>query len=343
MIRRDSAISLLLLLEGLGATLVLVCCWINPGCLLLFNFRASLIHSFEGLRLLRHHHDTVERVLQLYSVSVLHALFVAFPPIYAAQIINRRANTLWSGGTCKKGQAIALRLLSFAWFCGWVFGSLVLLVHIGLKRNQGYFCEGGNAAAGAYNISGATNSDYNGLYVQTTHICNTRPVFQKGGLDGFVLFQPSGKSYWVVDINNTSCDDIAYLSSINGQCGERPDGADCAGIWIEWEAVRQTGQVENWRKNSNIVAAAAPAHGTTASSSSSINGLSCTAILVLVTPHLVAIFVMFQHGIICLIVDCCTKLNAFCSKSGAKKVVASLVAWSLCAFWLGGVVGSEFT
>ena len=43
----------------------------------------------------------------------------------------------------------------------------------------------------AFVISGATNSSYNGLYAKTARVCSGKPVYQKGGSDGWVLYRPT--------------------------------------------------------------------------------------------------------------------------------------------------------
>jgi hypothetical protein len=101
----------------------------------------------------------------------------------------------------------------------------------------------------AYDIIGATFCSYNGRYVQTARFCNNRPVYQKDGSDGFALFQPSGTSYWNLGNSDdaTSCDNHAHLSSSLAHCGERPDGAGCAGGWQEFD------ESIGWRDNPRII------------------------------------------------------------------------------------------
>ena len=100
---------------------------------------------------------------------------------------------------------------------------------------MGATCE--QAMAAAFAITGAISSSYNGLYAKTAHVCNDKPVYQKGGSDGGVLFRPSGRSYWMVDDSGgaTSCENGGYLQSggNGGVCPDSPDGAGCAGKWQE--------------------------------------------------------------------------------------------------------------
>ena len=95
------------------------------------------------------------------------------------------------------------------------------------------------AMAAAFVISGATDSSYNGLYFNTAHVCSGKPVYQKGGSNGYVrvFFQSNGHSYWEVSDSGsgTSCVASGYLySNGNGAvCPASPDGAGCTGKWQE--------------------------------------------------------------------------------------------------------------
>ena len=101
--------------------------------------------------------------------------------------------------------------------------------------------------AAAFVISGATDSEYNSLYAKTAHVYSGKPVYQKGGSDGYVLFQPfdpgysyrPAESYWMVGDSGhaTSCVNTGYLSSYGngGVCPDSPDCAGCAGKWREWD------------------------------------------------------------------------------------------------------------
>ena len=69
------------------------------------------------------------------------------------------------------------------------------------------------SVAATFVISGATDpdSDRNGLYFKTAHVCSGKSVYQMGGSDGYVLCRPSWKSYW--DVNGdraTSCSASGY-------------------------------------------------------------------------------------------------------------------------------------
>eukprot|EP01043_Picozoa_sp_COSAG02_P088271 COSAG02_NODE_25416_length_659_cov_1.339286_1_plen_100_part_10 len=67
----------------------------------------------------------------------------------------------------------------------------------------------GEHCAGAFAIVGATHSELNGLYNRINHTCHGKPVYQKGGRDGYmyVLYRPGGYSEWDVSTSDhaTSC------------------------------------------------------------------------------------------------------------------------------------------
>merc|ERR1711865_966339 len=104
---------------------------------------------------------------------------------------------------------------------------------------MGCTCDAGFSGAhcdsqkAAFTISG-TYTWINGVYSQTAHVCNGKPVYQKGGEDGFVLYQPDSGSSWNVGSygSATKCDDHAYIIALDGRDAS-PDGAGCAGKWLE--------------------------------------------------------------------------------------------------------------
>ena len=77
----------------------------------------------------------------------------------------------------------------------------------------------------------------NGLYNKTAYVCQDKPVYQKGGSDGYVLYQPSGESYWMAGNSDhaTDCNSGGLLDSSGngGVCPDSPAGAGCAGKWYE--------------------------------------------------------------------------------------------------------------
>ena len=82
----------------------------------------------------------------------------------------------------------------------------------------------------------SSNTWINGVYSKTAHVCNSKPVYQKGEEDGDVLFQPSGVPVWMVGTSERlDCYHSCYLrSNANGAvCPESPDSAGCAGEWKE--------------------------------------------------------------------------------------------------------------
>ena len=98
--------------------------------------------------------------------------------------------------------------------------------------------------AAAFTISGAKNTDpglpagadLNGEYTKTGHVCNGKPVWQKGGSSGLVLYLDDA-AFWDVAGARRAIDcsddaDFQYLSS-QQSCQESPDGAGCAGEWTE--------------------------------------------------------------------------------------------------------------
>jgi len=103
--RTERGVILLLVLEGASAVLVLLCCWVNPGYLLLFNFRASLRESTAALHTASFAHlsGTLRRVRFATAVA-FHVFFVVYQSILAATILAARAKTLRGGSmpTCSK-------------------------------------------------------------------------------------------------------------------------------------------------------------------------------------------------------------------------------------------------
>ena len=111
----------------------------------------------------------------------------------------------------------------------------------------GEFCQ----LARVYNISGATNNKYDGRYERLAAQCNSKPVYQMVGGDGWVLFQPTGPlsraripPYWMVsskvhcmdsgdggDIRSNGNTDP--IGSYGGSCPESPDGGGCVARWQE--------------------------------------------------------------------------------------------------------------
>ena len=86
--------------------------------------------------------------------------------------------------------------------------------------------------AESYTISGAPRSQRNGRYLRLPSECNAKPVYQLEGTD-YVLFQPTGRSHWMVGSSNrlADCGTSGWISSSRGSCGASPDGAGCAGLW----------------------------------------------------------------------------------------------------------------
>ena len=91
--------------------------------------------------------------------------------------------------------------------------------------------------AAAFAVSGATDPQYSGTYTKTAHVCHGRPVYQKGGGDGPVLYQSDYRRDWDISSSDhaTSCEtdnSIIYVYGGNG-CAESPDGGGCAGNWVD--------------------------------------------------------------------------------------------------------------
>jgi hypothetical protein len=89
--------------------------------------------------------------------------------------------------------------------------------------------------AEAYVVSGAADEKYDGRYDRLSAECNSKPVYQQDGLSGYVLFQPTGHSYWMVGTGgyDTSCASSGGISSSSGVCPASPDGSGCEGRWQE--------------------------------------------------------------------------------------------------------------
>ena len=73
--------------------------------------------------------------------------------------------------------------------------------------------------------------------------CNRKPVYRLpspwGGLGKTrVLFQPSGKSYWMMGDKDRAvdCDNNGHISSSYGRCEDSPDGDGCDGVWREYSS-----------------------------------------------------------------------------------------------------------
>jgi hypothetical protein len=108
--------------------------------------------------------------------------------------------------------------------------------------------------AAAFTLSGNSGSpDLNGRYTKTTHVCGSKPVYQKGGSDGVVLFRPDGDASWTVSTSGdaTDCKTGGYLSTNGngGVCPESPDGAGCAGKW-------RAHYTDGWRNKPTIAVVA---------------------------------------------------------------------------------------
>ena len=99
-----------------------------------------------------------------------------------------------------------------------------------------------------FTISGtATDSPHqlSGVYAQTAHVCDGKPVYQKGGRGGLVLFRRSGNPAWLVgpSARATDCrfiEPIYLRSGAPEHCAASPAGADCAGTWKECTSGRNT-------------------------------------------------------------------------------------------------------
>jgi hypothetical protein len=91
--------------------------------------------------------------------------------------------------------------------------------------------------APAYVVSGAARSRYDGQYLRLEAECNDKPVYELGGSDGYVLFQPTDTSKWMVRQGgyDSSCDSSGFISSSGngGSCEASPDGDGCADKWRE--------------------------------------------------------------------------------------------------------------
>ena len=98
----------------------------------------------------------------------------------------------------------------------------------------GVFCQ----LAPAYIVSGANQSQFDGRYERLAAECSGKPVYQLGGEGGYVLFQPTNRSFWVVSYSDhsTSCENSGVIKSSGngGACPLSPDGGGCAGRWQEY-------------------------------------------------------------------------------------------------------------
>ena len=101
----------------------------------------------------------------------------------------------------------------------------------------------------AYLIEGAAHTPLNGRYTRlqestTTSTgggsgweCNGLPVYQLGGSDGMVLFQPTGSENWMIGGSNAaaSCEKSGFLQTPadSAGCKNSPGAAGCVGQWLE--------------------------------------------------------------------------------------------------------------
>ena len=84
----------------------------------------------------------------------------------------------------------------------------------------------------AYMVAGSDAGQRDGHYVRLPSAeCNDKPVYQRDG--GHVLFQPTGKEYWMVgpSTQSSSCDSSGWLTSPY-TCASGPDR--CEGDWVAW-------------------------------------------------------------------------------------------------------------
>ncbi len=103
--------------------------------------------------------------------------------------------------------------------------------------------------AEAYVVSGAADEKFDGRYYRLSTECSGKPVYQQqGGLSGYVLYQPTGTSCWIVGPSDhaTSCASDAYIRSCGngGVCPASPDGSGCEGRWQE--ATYDCREVSGW-------------------------------------------------------------------------------------------------
>ena len=92
--------------------------------------------------------------------------------------------------------------------------------------------------AAAFAVSGATDPQYSGTYTKTAHVCHGKPVYQKGGGDGPVLYRESNNGDWDISSSDhaTSCameNDIIWVNGKFYGCAESPDGGGCARHWYD--------------------------------------------------------------------------------------------------------------
>jgi hypothetical protein len=117
----------------------------------------------------------------------------------------------------------------------------------------------GEHCAGGFTIFHAPGdlAHFNGEYTKTTRTCNDKLVYQKGGTDGDVLFQPTGTSYWFVsDDLSKICEAAGWITPHGNQdvnCATSPDGTSCAGKWQVYSGVVPHGV---WRTDPAITVVA---------------------------------------------------------------------------------------
>eukprot|EP01045_Picozoa_sp_COSAG04_P004904 COSAG04_NODE_220_length_19788_cov_11.583575_3_plen_2155_part_00 len=120
----------------------------------------------------------------------------------------------------------------------------------------------------SFTLSGAASNKFDGTYARLPRPrCNDKPVFQKGGADGYMLYQPTGYTSWWASTasHGKSCEAGAPSISSPGSstcsrsdttcsCDASPDGAGCAGKWEQTPG----GCGESWCTVPSVAVVAAP-------------------------------------------------------------------------------------
>ena len=108
-------------------------------------------------------------------------------------------------------------------------------------RYVGEYCQ----LAPVYIISGAADDRFDGRYERLAAECHGKRVYHLRGGHGYVLFQPTDRTSWMVsdrshitsEASGFICEASGFISSSGngGSCTASPDGGGCAELWQDYD------------------------------------------------------------------------------------------------------------